>query len=206
MSEDRITENEMLKKLNILLEKQATIEEETSELRRELEKIKQSVSVSDKESKQIHEAVKAEIKEPFIETLVIVTPKLVQVSDPGNKTIKQDPTYPSSSEKQQAYYAAMNKEKAHRSSEIEKFIGENLINKIGIVITIIGVAIGAKYAIDHQLISPLTRILLSYLVGFVLLGFAIKLKKNYQNFSAVLMSGAMAIFYFITYAAYSFYA
>ena len=31
-------------------------------------------------------------------------------------------------------------------SNVEKFIGENLISKIGIVILVIGVAIGAKYA------------------------------------------------------------
>ena len=90
-------------------------------------------------------------------------------------------------------------------SNLEKFIGENLINKIGIVILIIGVGIGAKYAIDHQLISPLTRIILGYLVGLVLLGFAIHLKKDYLNFSAVLLSGSMAILYFITFAAYSFF-
>jgi uncharacterized membrane protein len=206
MSEDRITENEMLKKLNTLLEKQATIEKEASELRSELEKIKRSVSKSEEYSKQIHEAVKTEINQSIIEKGAPVNPEIDRGSNPVAKTIEPDPTYPSFSEKQKAYYAALNKEKARRSSDIEKFIGENLINKIGILITIIGVAIGAKYAIDHQLISPLTRILLSYLVGFVLLGFAVKLKKAYQNFSAVLMSGAMAIFYFITYAAYSFYA
>ncbi len=89
--------------------------------------------------------------------------------------------------------------------DIEKFIGENLINKIGIAVTVIGVSIGAKYAIDHELISPLTRIILGYLVGFGLLGFAIRLKKNYDNFSAVLLSGAVAILYFITYAAITYY-
>lgn len=90
-------------------------------------------------------------------------------------------------------------------SDIEKFIGENLINKIGIVITVIGVSIGGKYAIDNELISPLTRIVLGYLIGAGLLGFAMKLKKNYENFSAVLLSGSIAIMYFITYFAYSFY-
>lgn len=90
-------------------------------------------------------------------------------------------------------------------SDLEKFIGENLINKIGIVITVIGVAIGAKYSIDHDLISPLTRIILGYLFGAGLLGFGMKLKSRYENFSAVLVSGAMAILYFITYAAYDFY-
>jgi uncharacterized membrane protein len=91
-------------------------------------------------------------------------------------------------------------------TNFEKFIGENLTAKIGIAITVIGVAIGAKYAIDNQLISPLTRIILGYLAGVGLLGFAIQLKKKYENFSAVLLSGSMAILYFITYAAYSFYS
>ncbi len=91
-------------------------------------------------------------------------------------------------------------------SDIEKFIGENLINKIGIAITVFGVAIGTKYSIEHDLISPLTRIILGYLVGIGLLGFGIKLKEKYENYSAVLVSGAIAILYFITYSAYSFYS
>ena len=88
---------------------------------------------------------------------------------------------------------------------LEKFIGENLISKIGIAITVIGAAIGVKYSIDHQLISPLMRILLGYLMGLILLGTGIKLKNKYENYSAVLVSGAMAITYFMTFAAHSFY-
>jgi uncharacterized membrane protein len=91
------------------------------------------------------------------------------------------------------------------SNELEKFIGENLINKIGIGILIIGVAIGAKYSIENNLISPLTRIILGYLLGLGLLALSMKLKPKYENFSAVLVSGAMAILYFLTYAAYSYY-
>ena len=90
-------------------------------------------------------------------------------------------------------------------SDFEKFIGENLISKIGIAITVIGVAIGAKYSIEHDLISPLTRIILGYLAGLALLGVGIKLKEKFENYSAVLVSGAMAIVYFITYAAYDYY-
>lgn len=89
---------------------------------------------------------------------------------------------------------------------LEKFIGENLINKIGIVITIIGVAIGVKYSIDHDLISPVTRIVLGYLSGLALLGVGIRLKAKYENYSAVLVSGSLAVVYYITYAAYAFYA
>lgn len=96
-------------------------------------------------------------------------------------------------------------EKVKKKNDIERFIGENLINKIGILITIIGVAIGAKYSIDNNLINPLTRIILGYLFGFGLLGIGFKLKEKYKNYSAVLLSGSMTIMYFITFVAYSLY-
>lgn len=90
-------------------------------------------------------------------------------------------------------------------TNLEKFIGENLINKIGILITVIGVAIGAKYSIDNGLISPATRIALGYVMGIGLLGFGMKLKTKYVSYSSVLVSGAMTILYFITYLGYSLY-
>lgn len=114
--------------------------------------------------------------------------------------------FPSNTNQQQPNFADRFKRENMVKSDFEKFIGENLISKIGILILIIGVAIGAKYAIDHEMISPLTRIVLGYAVGAGLMAFAIKLKAKYENFSAVLVSGAIAIMYFITYAAYDFYA
>ncbi len=91
-------------------------------------------------------------------------------------------------------------------NDLEKFIGENLISKIGIAILVLGVGVGVKYSIENDLISPLTRIILGYIVGLGLLVFGMQLKKKYTDFSAVLVSGAMAAMYFITYAAHSFYA
>ncbi len=95
--------------------------------------------------------------------------------------------------------------KQAKNSNLEKFIGENLISKIGIAIIVIGVAIGAKYAIDKQMLGPVARITIAYLFGFGLMGIALKLKKNYENYSAVLLSGAFAILYFVSYASYSYY-
>ncbi|MDH4472914.1 MAG: DUF2339 domain-containing protein [Fluviicola sp.] len=87
----------------------------------------------------------------------------------------------------------------------EEYIGEQLLSKIGIVILIIGVGIGAKYAIDHQLLSPAMRILGGYGIAAVLGLFAYRFKGKYTAFSAVLASGALAVTYFMTYAAYVFY-
>ena len=91
-------------------------------------------------------------------------------------------------------------------NNLEKFIGENLISKIGIIVLIIGVGIGTKYAIDNNFITPLMRIIFGYFVGLSLVALAVKLKTKYHEYSAVLMSGGMAIMYFITYFAYSYYA
>ena len=85
----------------------------------------------------------------------------------------------------------------------ERFIGENLFSKIGIVIIIIGVFIGVKYSIQHNLISPAMRLVLGYLMGIGLFVTGAILKKKYESFSAILVSGAMTIFYFVTFIAYA---
>ena len=113
--------------------------------------------------------------------------------------IKKDQNYYSK------YEAAESLPPTRAGLNLEEFVGRNLISLIGIIITIIGVGIGAKYAIDRDLISPATRILLGYLFAAGLFGTAIWLKKKYLNFSAVLMSGALAIMYFLTFFAYSYY-
>ncbi|MFJ1327662.1 DUF2339 domain-containing protein [Capnocytophaga canimorsus] len=90
-------------------------------------------------------------------------------------------------------------------NSLERFLGENLLNKVGIFVLIIGVFIGVKYSIDNNLISPLMRVVLGYVTGTLLLVFGFKLKAKYGAFSAVLVSGALTIFYFITYIAFDFY-
>ena len=92
-----------------------------------------------------------------------------------------------------------------RKDQLENLIGSNLINKIGILVMVIGVYIGAKYAIDKDLISPSMRIILGYSIAAALCLLAYRLKSKYIDYSAVLMSGSITIMYFITYVAHSFY-
>lgn len=92
-----------------------------------------------------------------------------------------------------------------KKNNLEKFIGENLISKVGIIITVIGVAIGITYTIEHDLLTPVARVAMGYVAGALLLSTGLWMKKKYENFSAVLLSGAMAIMYFSTWAAHSLY-
>src|SRR5215203_1776300 len=88
---------------------------------------------------------------------------------------------------------------------LENFIGLRLIHLAGIIILLIGLSIGVKYAIDKNLISEGLRIVLAYAAGIVLYVLSVWLKRNYKSFSAILFSGAMASIYFTTYAAFVYY-
>jgi uncharacterized membrane protein len=87
----------------------------------------------------------------------------------------------------------------HKS--FENFIGLRVIHLIGIVVLVIGLSIGVKYAIDKNLISEGMRILLAYAASAALFLLSLRLKKPYEMFSAILFSGGMASAYFTTYGA-----
>jgi uncharacterized membrane protein len=88
---------------------------------------------------------------------------------------------------------------------LENFIGLRLIHLVGIVVLVIGLSIGVKYAIDRDLISESLRIILAYAAGIILYILSVRLKTKYNLFSAILLSGAMASMYFTTYAAFVYY-
>jgi len=180
-SEDKLTQ--LISRLDQLMDRQDLLANQIRDLKKEVSVIESS------EKSGIDETGKVDPQKPAKE--LYTTPAK---ESPRARAIKSSleskPVEPKSGK---------------MSIDVEKFIGENLINKIGIAITIFGVGIGAKYAIDNQLISPLVRIISGYLIGAALFGFAIVLKTKYKNFSAVLMSGALSIVYFITFFAYDFY-
>ena len=138
-----------------------------------------------------------------------VTPKAQEVIEkPIQKVAMQAPITPpkaAASASKDTREPVIEWSKLIKKEDWERFIGGNLFNKIGIAIILIGVFIGVKYSIDHDLISPTMRIILGYLTGAALFGVGYYLKPKYEKFSAVLVSGAMAIFYFLTYVAYDFY-
>ena len=179
--------NELEQRIGNLLYRQSVFYKEIKQLENELAELKRQSNFS---SVSTANTVKTPVEQPT-ETLA---------EKATEKPVITAPTAP----KPQISAPKINLPK--QPSDLEKIIGESWINKIGILIVVIGVAIGAKYSIENELISPLTRIILGYLMGIGLLGFGIKLKPKFEGYSAVLVSGAISIFYFITYFAYSFYS
>ncbi|MBI3483272.1 MAG: DUF2339 domain-containing protein [Bacteroidetes bacterium] len=82
-----------------------------------------------------------------------------------------------------------------RNPDLEKFIGENLANKIGIGILVVGIGFFVKYAIDQNWINEIGRVFIGILCGGILLGVAHRLRKTFNTFSSVLVGGGIAVLY-----------
>lgn len=83
-----------------------------------------------------------------------------------------------------------------RNPDLEKFIGENLISKIGIAILVLAIGFFVKYAIDNDWIGKEGRVGIGILCGAILVYIGHRLRKSYQAFSSVMIGGGLAIFYF----------
>jgi uncharacterized membrane protein len=80
--------------------------------------------------------------------------------------------------------------------DLEKFVGENLVNKIGIAVLVLGIAFFVKYAIDQNWITETGRVCIGLGCGIILVGIAHYLRNSYRSFSSVLAGGGIAVFYF----------
>lgn len=185
----------LLEKLELLLRRQEHFDLEVKQLKKEILQLRNGPMQTKEE-----DIIPAPIEKPEIADTSKEAKQEADIIKNVANTVLEAPSKLPAAER-----VVPTPKKPKGKSNIEKFIGENLINKIGILITIIGVVIGAKYSIENNLISPLTRIILGYVLGLGLIGFGIKLKAKYTSYSAVLVSGALAIMYFITYAGFSFY-
>ena len=110
------------------------------------------------------------------------------VEEPAGKTIEE-----------------LAEEPVKQKRNFEKFIGENLFGKIGIVVLIIGVGFFVKYAIDKNWINETTRTIMGYLLSGALLGIGYKLHKKYRTYSSLLAGGAFGIAYVTTAVAFHYY-
>ncbi|HLK30668.1 MAG TPA: DUF2339 domain-containing protein [Puia sp.] len=139
--------------------------------------------------------------------------KLERVQPPVEKVVeeeKQEPVHMAAEKTVQQNIAPQTKRSwfdqwLHDNPDIEKFIGENLINKIGIAILVLGIAFFVKYAIDQEWINKVGRVCIGLLCGGILIGLAHRLRKNYHSFSSVLVGGGLAVFYFTIAFAYHQY-
>lgn len=83
-----------------------------------------------------------------------------------------------------------------KNPDLEKFIGENVANKIGIAVLVLGISFFVKYAIDKNWLQETGRVIVGLICGSVLIGLAHRLRNRYRAFSSVLVGGGLTVFYF----------
>lgn len=181
-----------------ILEKLQQIEAQQSILAKEIKALKSAI----KQENSPTAAPESELPEKPSPDL---SPKSENQENEAAAEPEKEMAQPASTQQVQSTPAKPQTYEPKPKFQLEKFIGENLLNKIGILIMVVGVMIGIKYAIDNQMATPLVRIILGYLSGGALLAFALRIKQKYESFSAVLLSGGMAILYFVSFSAYYIY-
>ncbi|WP_455585825.1 DUF2339 domain-containing protein [Bacteroides sp.] len=95
--------------------------------------------------------------------------------------------------------------KERKKINYEKFIGENLFGKIGILVLVVGIGLFVKYAIDKDWINETMRTILGFVAGSVLLFIAERVREKYRTFSSLLAGGAFAVFYLTVAIAFHYY-
>ncbi len=187
----------------ILLNLKSYIKLELNNLKSQVQELKKQLS--DKQSvKDIKSTIKKKtITKPIADKIQKVPEEKLEKKP--EKLVEQKVIKEPEWKKRRAEYLKTKAVKPQKRTDFERFIGENLMNKVGILILVIAVGLGIKYAIDESWINPVGRILLSLLTGAVLIGLAHKLRKNYLAFSSVLIGGGIAVLYFSIAFGYQMY-
>ncbi len=86
--------------------------------------------------------------------------------------------------------------------DIEEALGTNWLNKLGIVILVLGVAFFLAYQL--KTLGPAGKVLVGYVVGGLLLGTGVWFERNhrYQILARAGIGGGWALLFFTTYAMY----
>ena len=87
-----------------------------------------------------------------------------------------------------------------RATELEEKVGQNWLNKIGITVLVIGIALFLAYKFP-TLTNP-EKVILGYVVSLAILGLGIYLEhvERYRIFARALIGGGWALTFFVTYA------
>ena len=144
----------------------------------------------------IQEVAKPMVENVNLENKVEKSEQITENITTPEKTISVNQTVPPTIKKQPQSEKIREKSFWEKNPDLEKFIGENLMSKIGIVVLVLGLAFFVKFAIDNEWISEYGRVGIGILCGGALIGVAHRMRASYQAFSSILVGGGLATFYF----------
>ena len=160
-------------------------EKEAAELKAQ-EEYKQKIAAIEAMRLQREEKRKAK-EEKVLQDRTVVTVEVKETIDAATLVKQPAPAIP---------HESWSEKWVKNNPDLEKFIGENLISKIGIAILVLAIGFFVKYAIDKNWVGPVGRVAIGIICGGILVGLAHKMRNSYRSFSSILAGGGLAVFYF----------
>jgi uncharacterized membrane protein len=183
----------ILNRLNSLSKQLNNVQNTISDLKTTVEQLKIQPPSPIPTPEPIAVAFKAAIIPPKPIIIPPIEPKIVEIKS----IVEPEPSFAEEFEAEAAPIRQSWWEKfREQNPDLEQFVGENLINKLGVLILVLGISYFVKFAIDKNWINETARVGIGLLCGAAVMGFAHRLRANYKAFSSVLVAGAIAIFYF----------
>jgi len=85
---------------------------------------------------------------------------------------------------------------------VEKFAGENVLDKIGISIFLVGIAFFVSFYNEYKWINSEGQVFFTAIIGSVMIILSFFMHNKFSNFGAVLLGGGIATLIFAAFAAY----
>jgi uncharacterized membrane protein len=173
---------------------------ELQQLRSEVESARSAPAAPQQSNSVIQEDVTPPVIVPVPEPVIakeevtadISFQELIEQATLQNASVPAPPEQPVATEPQPSFLENF----LRNNPDLEKFIGENLMNKIGIGILVLGIGYFVKFAIDKEWINEIGRVFIGILAGGALIGLAHRMRKSFAAFSSVLVGGGLAVLYF----------
>ena len=148
----------------------------------------------------------AELEQRLSRLESVTRPGDVTASVPAPRSVEPPRPSPAISPKPLPAAARPTRPIASDSPAIESKVGLTLVNRIGVITLILGVAFFFKWAVDNEWIGPTGRVLLGLLAGLLMLGAAdVLFRKAQKTFAQGIAGAGLAILYLAAYAAFGFY-
>ncbi len=89
---------------------------------------------------------------------------------------------------------------------LEEYLGENLLNKVGIIMLILGVIMLINFGIDADFIGNIGQLFIGFTVGGILLGLSHHQRNSSKSLSATYLVGGMVILYYSANLLFEYYS
>lgn len=173
------------------------VQDRLTRLEKEIARLRDNITSTktiSTEKQQSHDTPPQVVQQPLVKPMPIPQPQPSKPVVQEVKVVTPPPVIQRPPEPKPGFF--------ERHPDLEKFIGENLVSKIGITILVLAIGFFVKYAIDNDWIGPVGRVGIGLLCGGILVGAAHYLRNSYKAFSSVLIGGGLAVFYFTISLAY----